>query len=100
MLLEKAMLEIHRRDVFDDSGEPVAVQISIAQFESLLGLVPQRDQVTVTDDDDLGVADEVLRQAVVVGLEAVENGDYDAAGLGGLFDRVKQNGRSRRGIQA
>jgi hypothetical protein len=103
MLLEKAMLEIHRRYVLDDSGEPVAVQISIAQFESLLGLVPQRDQVMVTDDDDLGVADEVLRQAVAVGLEAVENGeydDYDAVGLDGLFDRVKQNGRSRRGIQA
>jgi hypothetical protein len=104
MLLEKAMLEIHRRYVLDDSGEPVAVQISIAQFESLLGLVPQRDQVLVMDDDDLGVADEVLRQAVAVGLEAVENGEYDdyddAAGLDGLFDRVKQNGRSRRGIQA
>jgi hypothetical protein len=103
MLLERAMLEIHRRYVLDDAGEPIAVQISIAQFESLLGLVPQRDQVMVTDDDDLGVADEVLRQAVAVGLEAVENGeydDYDAVGLDGLFDRVKQNGRSRHRIQA
>ncbi len=97
------MLEIHRRYVLDDAGEPIAVQISIAQFESLLGLVAQRDQVMVTDDDDLGLADEVLRQAVAVGLEAVEKGDYDdydEAGLEALFDRVKQNGRSRRGIQA
>jgi nitrogen fixation-related uncharacterized protein len=97
------MLEIHRRYVLDDAGEPIAVQISIAQFESLLGLVPQRDQVMVTDDDDLGLADAVLQQAVAVGLEAVENGeydDYDEAGLEALFDRVKQNGRSRRGIQA
>jgi hypothetical protein len=93
------MLEIHRRYVLDDAGEPVAVQISIAQFESLLGLVPQRDQVMVTDDDDLGLADAVLRQAVAVGLEAVEKGeydDYDEAGLEALFDRVKQNGRSLR----
>ncbi len=93
------MLEIHRRYVLDDAGEPIAVQISIAQFESLLGLVPQRDQVMVTDDDDLGLADEVLRQAVAVGLEAVEKGDYDdydEAGLDTLFDRVKQNGRSRQ----
>ncbi len=93
------MLEIHRRYVLDDAGEPIAVQISIAQFESLLGLVPQRDQVMVTDDDDLGLADAVLRQAVAVGLEAVENGeydDYDEAGLEALFDRVKQNGRSPR----
>jgi hypothetical protein len=97
------MLEIHRRYVLDDAGEPIAVQISIAQFESLLGLLPQRDQVMVTDDDDLGLADEVLRQAVAFGLEAVEKGeydDYDEAGLEALFDRVKQNGRSRRGIQA
>ncbi len=97
------MLEIHRRYVLDDAGEPIAVQISIAQFESLLGLVPQGNQVMVTDDDDLGVADEVLRQAVAVGLEAVEKGEYDdcdEAGLEALFDRVKQNGRSRRGIQA
>ena len=97
------MLEIHRRYVLDDAGEPIAVQISIAQFESLLGLVSQRDQVMVTDDDDLGLPDEVLRQAVAVGLEAVEKGDYDdydETGLEALFDRVKQNGRSRRGIQA
>jgi hypothetical protein len=97
------MLEIHRRYVLDDAGEPIAVQISIAQFESLLGLVPQRDQVMVKDDDDFGVADEVLRQAVAVGLEAVEKGEYDdcdEADLEALFDRVKQNGRSRRGIQA
>jgi hypothetical protein len=93
------MLEIHRRYVLDDAGEPIAVQISIAQFESLLGLVPQRDQVMVTDDDDLGLADAVLRQAVAVGLEAVEKGEYvdcDEAGLESLFDRVKQNGRSPR----
>lgn len=102
-MLEKAMLEIHRRYVLDDSGEPIAVQMSIAQFESLLALVPQRDQVMVMDDDDdLGVADGVLRQAVAVGLEAVEKGEYDdcdEAGLEALFDRVKQNARSRRGIQ-
>jgi hypothetical protein len=47
----------------------------------------------------LGLADAVLRQAVAVGLEAVEKGeydDYDEAGLEALFDRVKQNGRSLR----
>jgi hypothetical protein len=91
------MLEIHRRYVLNESGEPIAVQISIEQFESLLGLLPQR--VMVTDDEDL--ADGVLRQAVAVGLEAVEKGEYtdcDEAGLEALFDRVKQNGRLQRGI--
>ncbi len=65
--------------------------------------IHRHNQVMVTDDDDLGVADEVLRQAVAIGLEAVEKGEYDdcdEAGLEVLFDRVKQNGRSRRGIQA
>jgi predicted transcriptional regulator len=49
------------------------------------------------------LADQMQRQAVMAGLEAVENGehdDYDEAGLEVLFDRVKQNGRSRRGIES
>jgi predicted RNase H-like HicB family nuclease len=49
----------------------------------------------------IGLTDETLRQAVDVGLAAMENGeydDYDEAGLEALFDRVKQNGRSRPGI--
>jgi hypothetical protein len=99
----KVMLEIHRRYVLNESGEPIAVQISIEQFESLLGLLPQREQVLVTDDEDLGLADGLLRQAVAVGLEAVEKGEYedcDDAGLEALFDRVKQKGRLQRGIQA
>jgi hypothetical protein len=95
------MLEIHRRYVLDESGEPVAVQISIVQLESLLGLVAQ--QVKVMDDEDLGLTDEVLRQAVVVGLEAVEKGEYedcDQAGVAALFDRVRQKGRLQRRLQA
>jgi hypothetical protein len=97
------MLEIHRRYVLDEAGEPIAVQIPIAQFDSLLGLVPQQSQVLVMDDEDLGLTDGELRQAVAVGLEAVEHGEYDdcdETGLEALFDRVKQNARSRRGIQA
>jgi hypothetical protein len=91
------MLEIHRRYVLDESGEPVAVQIPIGQFELLLGLLGQQVRVT----DELGLSDEVLRQAVAVGLAAV--GDYedcDEAGVAALFDRVKQKGRLQRGIQA
>jgi hypothetical protein len=93
------MLEIHRRYVLDESGEPVAVQIPIGQFESLLSLLPQQVRVM----DELGLPDEVLRQAVAVGLAAVEQGDYedcDEAGVAALFDRVKQKGRLQRGIQA
>jgi hypothetical protein len=57
----------------------------------------------VLDNDDFGVADEVLWQAVLVRLEAVDKGEYDdcdKAGLEALFDRVKQNGQSRCEIQA
>jgi hypothetical protein len=87
------MLEIHRRYVLDESGIP------IGQFESLLSLLPQQVRVM----DELGLPDEVLRQAVAVGLAAVEQGDYedcDEAGVAALFDRVKQKGRLQRGIQA
>jgi hypothetical protein len=91
------MLEIHRRYVLDESGEPVAVQIPIGQFESLLGLLSQQVRVM----DELGLPDEVLRQAVAVGLAAVDDyEDCDEAGVAALFDRVKQKGRLQHRLQA
>jgi hypothetical protein len=100
--LESKMLEIHQRYVLDDTGIPIAVQIPIAQFETLLGMLDDRDQVSVvTDDGDWTV--EALRKEVAIGLKALEDGrytDYDAEGLQGFFEEIKQKGRSQRGIEA
>lgn len=90
------MLEIHQRYVLDETGSPIAVQIPIAQFETLLDLLDDRDQVSlVTSDGDWTV--EELRKAATIGLQALEAGrytDYDAAeSLQGFFDSIKRNSR-------
>jgi hypothetical protein len=97
------MLEIHQSYVFDDDGTPIAVQIPIAQFKSLLGMVERREQVTLVDDEDLGWSADEAKQAIAEGLDAFEAGRYtecDEAGLQGLFDKIKHNARLKRGIQA
>jgi hypothetical protein len=90
------MLEIHQRYVLDHDGTPIAVQIPIDQFEILLAMVDDREQVTVvTEDGDWTV--EALQQEVAIGLKALEDGrytDYDAESLQGFFDEIKRKGRS------
>jgi hypothetical protein len=39
------MLEIHRHYVLDKAGEPIAVQIPIGQFEALLTMLKNPDEV-------------------------------------------------------
>jgi hypothetical protein len=78
-----------------DAGTPIAVQIPIAQFETLLQLLRDPAEVTVvTEETDLSV--EELRAAAAIGFQALDNGkytDYDAEVLQGLFDRIKRQGR-------
>jgi hypothetical protein len=47
MLPEQTMLEIHRHYVLDGTGEPIAVQIPIEQFEALLTMLKDPDEVVV-----------------------------------------------------
>jgi hypothetical protein len=47
MLPEPTMLEIHRHYVLDGTGEPIAVQIPIEQFEALLMMLKDPDEVVV-----------------------------------------------------
>jgi hypothetical protein len=74
------MLEIHQHYVLDEAGTPIAVQIPITQFETLLAMVDDREQVTVvTEDGDWTV--EALQKEVSIGLKALEDErytDYDA----------------------
>lgn len=47
--------------------------------------------------------DELIRQAISIGLEALEAGqyeDYDEEGLQNLFEDIKRNGRLQRGMKA
>jgi hypothetical protein len=96
------MLEIHQRYILDDIGTPIAVQIPIAQFETLLQLLRDPAEVmVVTEEAGLSAAE--LREAATIGLQALEDGkytDYDAEGLQGLFDNIKRQGRLQRGIEA
>ena len=96
------MLEICQHYVLDDDGTPIAVQIPIAQFEALLKMVRDPNQVQLVSEDGSWTVEE-LQQAVEIGvmaLEAKQYTDYDANGLQDLFDGVKQSGRSQRGIRA
>lgn len=92
------MLEIHQRYILDEVGTPIAVQIPIAQFETLLRMVANPDQVSlVTETADLSPTGDGVQQAVAIGLEALETGqytDYDEPGLQGLFDGIQREGRS------
>jgi hypothetical protein len=100
--LESKMLEIHQRYVLDDTGIPIAVQIPIAQFETLLGMLDDREQVSVVMEDGDWTVEE-LRKEVAIGLKALEDGrytDYDAAGLESFFEGIKRKGRLQRGIEA
>jgi hypothetical protein len=103
------MLEIHQHYVLDEAGTPIAVQIPITQFETLLAMVDDREQVTVvTEDGDWTV--EALQKEVAIGLKALEDGrytDYDPESLQEFFDEIKRKGRStsdrraaQRGIEA
>lgn len=96
------MLEIHQQYVLDDAGMPIAVQIPIEQFEALLKMVNDPNQVQLISEDGSWTVEE-LRQAATIGVMALEAGqyaDYDADGLQDLFDGIKQSGRSHRGIKA
>jgi hypothetical protein len=89
---ENPMLEIHQRYILDDAGTPIAVQIPIAQFETLLQMLRNPAEVTVVTEE-AGLSVEELRGAAAIGLQALEDGkytDYDAEGLLGLFDWVKK----------
>ncbi len=95
------MLEIHQHYVLDDTGTPIAIQIPIAQFEALLKLVSDPNQVRLLSEDASWTVEE-LRQATAIGMRALEDEqyvDYDADGLQDLFDGIKQSGRSQRGIE-
>lgn len=96
------MLEIVQHYILDDAGEPIAIQIPIAQFEALLKMVKDPNQVRLLSEDASWTVEE-LRQAARIGvmaLEAKEYTDYDADGLQDLFDGIKRRGRSQRGIEA
>lgn len=96
------MLEIHQHYVLDDTGTPIAIQIPIDQFEALLKLVSDPNQVRLLSEDGSWTVEE-LRQAATVGTQALEAGqytDYDAESLQDLFDGIKRSGRSQRGIEA
>jgi hypothetical protein len=71
----KPMLEIHKRDILDEFGTPIAVQIPIAQFETLLNLLRDPAEITVvTEETDFSV--EELQGAVAIGLQALDSGQY------------------------
>ena len=96
------MIEIRERYVLDAAGRPIAIQIPIAQFELLLGMLNDRDAVTLVAEDE-SQSVEALRAEVEIGLKALDEGrytDYDADGLQGFFDGIKQRGQSQRGIEA
>ena len=96
------MIEIRERYVLDAAGRAIAIQIPIAQFELLLGMLNDRDAVTLVAEDDSQSVD-ALRAEVAIGLKALDEGrytDYDAEELQGFFDGIKQRGRSQRGIEA
>jgi hypothetical protein len=96
------MLEICQHYVLDDAGMPIAVQIPIAQFEALLKLVSDPNQVRLLPEDGSWTVEE-LRQAAATGMQALEAGqytDYDMGDLQALFDGVKRSGRAQREIEA
>ena len=93
-------MEILQRYVLDDAGIPIAIQIPIDQFEMLLGMLQDRNAVTVVAEDGDWTVD-ALRDEVAIGLNALDEGrytDYDAEGLEALFDGIKRQGRSQLGI--
>ncbi len=96
------MLEIRQRYVLNDAGKPIAVQIPIAQFETLLQMVNDPEQVSVVMEDGDWTIEE-LKEEVAIGLKALEEGrytDYDEAGLESFFEGIKRKGRLQRGIEA
>ena len=96
------MIEIHEHYVLDADGRPIAIQIPIDQFELLLGMLNDRDAVTLVAEEE-SQSVEALRAEVAIGLKALDEGqytDYDAEGLQGFFDGIKRRGRSQRGIEA
>ena len=96
------MIEIRERYVLDAAGRPMAIQIPIAQFELLLGMLNDRDAVTLVAEDE-SQSVEALQAEVAIGLKALDEGrytDYDDERLQGFFDGIRQRGRSQRGIEA
>lgn len=96
------MLEIRERYVLDATGVPIAIQIPIDQFETLLEMLHDRDAVTLVAEDGDWMVEE-LREEVAIGLKALDEGryaDYDVERLQGLFDGIKRRGRSQCGIEA
>ncbi len=67
-------------------------------------MVEHREQVSLVTAADPGEpTGEAVQQAVAIGLAALETrqySDYDEIGLQGLFDEIKREGRSQRGIEA
>ena len=104
------MIEIRERYVLDAAGRAIAIQIPIAQFELLLGMLNDRNAVTLVAEDDSQSVDALQAEVAMtsgrlwtIGLKALDEGrytDYDAEGLQGFFDGIKQRGRSQRGIEA
>jgi hypothetical protein len=92
-LSKSKMLEISQHYILNDAGEPIAIQIPIAQFEALLKLVNDPTQVQLLPDDGNWTVEE-LQQAAKIGMMALEGDrytDYDVDGLQNLFDGIKQN---------
>ena len=86
------------------AGRAIAIQIPIAQFELLRGMLNDRDAVTLVAEDE-SQSVEALRAEVAmpsgrswtIGLRALGEGrytDYDTEGLQGFFDGIKQRGRT------
>ena len=90
------MIEIRERYVLDAAGRAIAIQIPITQFELLLGMLNDRDAVTLVAEDESQSVD-ALQAEVAIGSKALDEGrytDYDAEGLQGFFDGIKQRGRT------
>ena len=90
------MIEIRERYVLDAAGRSIAIQIPIDQFELLLGMLNDRNAVTLVAEDDSQSVD-ALQAEVAIGLKTSDKGrytDYDAEGLQGFFDGIKQRGRT------
>ena len=104
------MIEIRERYVLDAAGRSIAIQIPIDQFELLLGMLNDRNAVTLVAEDESQSVDALQAEVAMtsgrswtIGLKALDEGrytDYDAEGLQGFFDGIKQRGRSQRGIEA
>jgi hypothetical protein len=84
----------------DDRSLPVYQTQTIAMIKDRKSLESKMLEIH-REDGDWTV--EELREEVAIGLKALEDGrykDYDAEGLQGFFEEIKQKGRSQRGIEA